>query len=97
MNVAVHPLVRLRTTCGRELWAGFFGINENGYQPECGCEITEDVEPESLERDEDGTVRPCYAVECPECKGLLEWPHEWEIIETNATAHVRDRSEAEGT
>ena len=82
--VAQPPLVRLRTVCGRELWAGFFGINEHGDQPECYCEITEDVEEDSVERDEDGTVRPCYSVECPSCGGLLEWPHEWEIIETNS-------------
>ena len=74
-------LIRLRTTCERELWVGFFGYNENGDQPECTQEITIDVEPECVEK-EDG-IRPSFAVQCPSCKGWLEWPHEWEVIESS--------------
>ena len=77
-DVVPQRLVRLTTTCQRELWAGFFGYNANGDQPECPQEITVDVEEECVER-EDGIIRPSFAVECPACGGLLEWPHEWEI------------------
>lgn len=71
---------KLRTTCERELWAGFFGINENGDQPECSTEIEIEVEEEDIERDKQG-IRPYFAVECPKCHGVLEWPHAWEIVE----------------
>lgn len=71
--------MKLRTTCETELWAGFFGINENGDQPICNTEIEEEVEEDSIEQDEDG-LRPCYAVRCPSCGSLLEWPQSWEIV-----------------
>jgi hypothetical protein len=71
---------KLRTECGAELWAGFFGINTNGDQPECTEEIIEEVDEDCIERDESG-IRPCYAVRCPKCGILLEWPQEWEIVE----------------
>ena len=66
------------TTCERELWSGFFGIDEFGTQPECNqvIEILID-DDEELEIDEDGTIRPVYSVECPRCKGSLDWPQAW--------------------
>jgi hypothetical protein len=73
--------VRLSTVCGHTLWAGFFGIDQSGNQPECQCEIVEDVDVDCLEIDATGT-RPCYSVECPSCGAVLEWPQEWEIVET---------------
>jgi len=73
--------MKLRTTCEHMLWAGFFGINENGDQPECDTEIEEEIEEDCLETDEDGTIRPCYSVQCPKCGAWLEWPHAWEIVE----------------
>ncbi len=72
--------MKLQTTCEAEIWSGFFGINENGDQPECGAVIEEEVEEDCVERDEYG-IRPCYSVRCPKCGILLEWPQEWEIIE----------------
>ena len=63
----------LQTSCETELWAGFFGIDETGRQPECDQEILEELE-------EDGTMRPCYSVQCPKCKTWLEWPHRWELL-----------------
>lgn len=79
-------VIRLRTICEAELWAGFFGYNTNGDQPECGFEIIEDVEEESLEVDQQGNMRPCYAIECPKCGTTIEWPQEWEVIEKNEDA-----------
>ena len=70
--------IQLETTCEQELWAGFFGINSNGDQPECGNFITEVVEEESIEFDETG-IRPCYSVRCTKCGALLEWPQQWEL------------------
>lgn len=71
--------MKLRTTCEAILWVGFFGINENGDQPECGCEIEEEVEDDCIDTESPG-IRPSYSVRCPKCGSLLEWPHEWEII-----------------
>jgi hypothetical protein len=73
--------VWLRTTCETELWAGFFGIDETGRQPECDQEILEELEEDSLEIEEDGTMRPCYSVQCPKCKTWLEWPHAWYLVQ----------------
>jgi len=73
-------MIRLRTICEGELWAGFFGINANGDQPECMEEIEIDVEDESIEVDSDGTIRPCYSIECPNCHRYLEWPQKWEVV-----------------
>ena len=67
--------MKLRTTCYMETPVGFFGINADGYQPDCG------YEPECVETNEDGSVRPCYAVQCSSCNSLLEWPQEWEIVD----------------
>ena len=72
--------VTLRTTCGAELWAGFFGIDCNGNQPECGHEFEIEVEEESVEIDKHGDIRVCFGIECPVCKTLLEWPQVWEIV-----------------
>jgi hypothetical protein len=73
-------VIRMRTTCDHEIWAGFFGVDPNGTQPECGCEITIDVEPDCIEYEDGKMARPSYSVECPKCKALLEWPQEWEIV-----------------
>ena len=73
--------VTLRTTCEMETPVGFFGINADGCQPDCGHEFEIEVEAESIETDDDGTIRPCYSVRCPKCKALLEWPQEWEVVE----------------
>jgi hypothetical protein len=70
----------LTTTCGAESWMPFFGIDETGRMPECDQVLTEEVEEDSLEIDSDGTMRPCYSIECPNCGCLLEWPHAWELI-----------------
>jgi len=72
------PLI-LQTTCEHELWAGFFGIDERGSQPECGQVVTVEIDDEDeIDADEDGTIRPCFSVECPRCGGLLEWPQAWQ-------------------
>lgn len=72
-------MVALRTTCEIEIWSGFFGIDANGTQPECGNEIEIDVEPDEYETDEHGDVRPVFAVLCTKCKTWLEWPQIWEF------------------
>ena len=72
--------MKLKTICERELFAGFFGINERGDQPECGTEIIIEVDEESIEREGD-IIRPCFSVECPGCHACIDWPQEWEIIE----------------
>lgn len=70
----------LRTECQNEMFAGFFGINADGMQPECGTVITEEVDGlDGFEADREG-VRPAYAVTCPGCGCQLEWPHDWEIV-----------------
>ena len=79
-SAPVHAVVTLRTECTMELWAGFFGIDVNGTQPECGHEFEIEVEVDSLETSDDGTVRPCYGVHCPKCNSLLEWPQAWELV-----------------
>jgi len=76
--------MKLSTICGHEKWAGFFGINENGDQPECTEEIEIDVEEDCIIK-EDGYVRPAFSVECPGCGVLLEWPQEWEIVAVTST------------
>lgn len=68
----------LITTCGNEIWSGFFGINANGDQPECGCEIEIEVDDDCIEY-EGKTLRPAFSVQCPKCGAYLEWPQEWEI------------------
>lgn len=73
--------MKLSTTCEHVILAGFFGINENGHQPECGEEIEIQVEVESVETDEFGDTRPCFSVECPKCNNDLDWPQIWEIVE----------------
>ena len=75
-----HAVVMLRTVCEMELWAGFFGVDTNGNQPECGHEFTIEIESDSIAVDVDGTVRPCYGVNCPKCNSLLEWPQAWEVV-----------------
>lgn len=85
MNETTSPAtplrsVTLRTTCEMEIWSGFFGIDCEGNQPECGCEVEIEVELESIEVDADGTLRPCFGVQCPGCKCLLEWPQSWEVV-----------------
>jgi len=77
--------ILLRTTCETDLWAGFFGIDETGRQSECDQELIEEVEEDSLVVDEDGTMRPCYSIECPKCGSLLEWPHAWEALNASPT------------
>ena len=73
-------MIKLQTICTMELWAGYFGIDEDGNQPECGEVINIKVEQEDIETDEDGTIRPCYAIRCPKCKMNLEWPQAWETV-----------------
>lgn len=72
-------IIRLQTICETELWAGFFGIDSNGTQSECGCVIEIEVESDCIEQDEDG-IRPSFSVECPKCHRWLEWPQNWEIL-----------------
>jgi hypothetical protein len=72
--------ILLRTTCGTELCAGFFEIYE------CDQELIEEVEEDSLVVDEDGTMRPCYSIECPKCGSLLGWPHAWEALNASPTS-----------
>jgi len=72
--------VKLETICEQELWAGFFGINANGDQPECGQEIIIEVEEDCIDTDDDGNIRPSYVVECPKCGALLDWPQVWTLI-----------------
>lgn len=60
-----------------EIWSGFFGIDEDGNQPECGTHIRIEVEEESVVWGKDGPY-PCYDIECPKCKGLLDSAYtEW--------------------
>ena len=73
--------MKLRTTCGHTIWAGFFGINEHGNQPECGEEIEIEVEEECIEVDKHGDTRPCFSVECSNCHNYLEWPQIWEVVD----------------
>jgi hypothetical protein len=73
-------MVKIRTTCGMEIWSGFFGIDANGTQPDCMEEIEIEVEEESIEREGDA-VKLCYSIACPKCGGLIEWPQEWEVVE----------------
>jgi hypothetical protein len=75
--------MKLSTTCEHTIWAGFFGINENGDQPECGEVIEIEVEEECVEVDRHGDVRPCFSVECPNCHNDLEWPQIWEVVKSH--------------
>jgi hypothetical protein len=86
----VSLVVQLQTICEAELWSGFFGIDETGRQPECGCVITEQAEEDSIEVDQDGKMRPCYSVQCPQCGFLLEWPQAWEPVPVAALATELD-------
>lgn len=70
--------ISLQTTCKAEIWSGFYGIDEYGTQPECGNLITVEVEADSIETDEDGTMRPCFSVNCSKCGSELAWPHAWQ-------------------
>jgi len=74
--------IKLETTCTMEIWSGFFGIDVEGNQPECGEVIQIEVEPDSLIIEDDGTAYPCYSIECPKCKGVLEsGPYTtWDIL-----------------
>jgi len=72
-------LVTIRTTCGCEGWAGFFGYNENGDQPECNADVVLEVEEDCL-YEEDGRLYLAYDETCPVCGGNLVWPQEWEIV-----------------
>lgn len=74
-------MTQLRTVCGAELWSGFFGVDADGTQPECTCEIF--VETDEYEEDGDDIHLP-FSVECPECGMVLEWPQVWETAECNA-------------
>ena len=71
----------LETVCEAELWAGFFGIDETGSQPECNTTITEEVDEDCIDVDDEG-VRPSYTVSCPKCGCSLEWPQTWTILST---------------
>jgi hypothetical protein len=71
--------MKLRTVCETELWAGFFWINENGDQPECGQEIEIEIDEDCIEEDEYG-IRPASAIKCPKCHTWLVWPQEWEVV-----------------
>jgi hypothetical protein len=72
-------MIKLTTTCGGELWSGFFGINANGDTLECTQEIEIEIEEESLETDDEGDVRPCFAINCSNCGRQIDWPQIWEI------------------
>lgn len=71
--------MKIRTVCEHEIWAGFFGINENGDQPECCEEIELEVEEDCIES-KDGCIRPSFSIDCPKCGATLDWPQEWEIV-----------------
>jgi hypothetical protein len=71
--------MKISTTCEQILWAGFFGNNPNGDQPECGTYIELDVEEDYIDKEEPG-IRPSYSIRCPKCNALLEWPQEWEEV-----------------
>ena len=73
--------MKLTTTCERILFAGYFGIDEIGTQPECGCVVEIEIEDKDVEEciEYDGdNIRPSFSVECPKCKTMLEWPQVWE-------------------
>jgi len=72
--------MKLRTTCEKEIWVGFFGMNANGDQPECLEEIEIEVDEDCIDEDHTG-IRPSFTVECPKCHSLLEWPQVWEIVD----------------
>lgn len=52
--------MKLSTECPAELYSGYFGQDSSGYTPECNCEITIDVDPDSVESDGNGGFRPVF-------------------------------------
>jgi hypothetical protein len=61
---------RLETTCTQELFIGFFGMDANGTQPECGATNTIDVEYGDYTKYEDGYA-PLAEHYCISCKAPL--------------------------
>jgi len=78
----LEAMMKLRTVCEREIWSGFFGIDEYGTQPECGQEIEIEVEEDCIINDKYG-IRPSFSVECPKCHGTIAWPQQWEVVEND--------------
>lgn len=73
--------VKIVTTCGVEV-GPFWGINDDGYRPECMAEIEEEIEVETLLEYGPGPVWEApVVVTCPKCGTLLEWPQEWELAD----------------
>lgn len=70
----------IQTVCQQELWAGFFGINENGDQPACNQIITVQMGKDCIDFNPDGSIKSVPAFKCPKCKSLLEWPQEWYVV-----------------
>jgi hypothetical protein len=73
--------MRLTTICESILWAGFFGINEHGDQPECLHETAVEVEDEDEYTEDKDGLRPVAEYSCPSCGGSLGWPQKWVIME----------------
>ena len=64
-----------------ELFAGFFGIDANGTQPECGATVVVELDEESVELDGDGYPRPCFEVTCQSCGGVIDPTCcDWEVL-----------------
>ena len=62
------------------LWAGFFGIDTDGNQPECNNEIEAEFSEGEIEYDAalEGYITSAFT--CPRCKNVLEWPQTWDIV-----------------
>lgn len=80
----VNRSVILTTVCERELFAGYFGLDADGTQPECLQIIEVEVSEEEIDYGDDGVPRPPFTVTCPSCGNTIEWPHEW-AIKSNVT------------
>jgi len=59
--------MKLEATCRCELFAGFFGIDASGNQPECGNTIEIDVELDDLIKVDDDSFCLPYSIECESC------------------------------
>ena len=56
----------VEATCNCEIFAGFFGIDANGNQPECGNVLRIEVDEDEIEY-EDDLIKLPYSVKCDSC------------------------------
>jgi len=83
--------MKVKTDCGHILWAGHFGINESGDQPECLHVIRMDVEEACYTHVEYG-IELSFSSRCPKCNSTIESDHLWEE-DTDSVDKIKEDKE----